>query len=99
MRYNPDDYPHPGESLLLELEEIGLSQKAFAHYIHENADLIGEICTGKAPMTPLIAIKISRALGGPPRKWLELQTNHDLARVDERDYSHIRQLGSDPEED
>lgn len=99
MQYNPEDYPHPGEVLLLELEEIGLSQKAFAHFIQEDADLISDICSQKTAMTAVVALKTARALGSSPRKWLELQMNYDLVNTDKSLYENIRQLGSEPGED
>ncbi len=93
-KYNPDDYPHPGEVLLTELEEIGISQRAFAHFISYNKDDLVSVCAGSLNVSPTLACKLGRALGTPPRKWLELQMHHDLARVDTREYEDIRQLGA-----
>lgn len=95
--YNPQEHPHPGKVLLTELEEIGLSQTTFAKYIDVSSDLVGRVCSGNAPITAALACKISRALGGSPRKWLELQMNHDLVRVEKSEYEFIRTLGSDTE--
>lgn len=92
-QYNPNDYPHPGEVLLKELEEIGFSQRGFARYIDVPPEDIEALCSKRASMTALLAIKISRALGGGPRKWVELQMSYDLVRVDSSLYEHIRPLG------
>lgn len=92
--YNKDDYPHPGSVLLTELEKIGLSQRAFAHFIGVKTEEVTDLCSCKVEMTARMALKISRALGTPPRQWMELQTNHSLVNVDKREYEDIRQLGA-----
>ena len=91
--YNPADHPHPGEVLLAELEEIGFSQAGFARYIEVASDALEAVCSKRQPMTALLALKIARALGGSPRRWLELQMNHDLVRVSAEQYENIRPLG------
>ena len=96
--YDPKDYPHPGKVLLSELEEIGLSQGTLAKYISVSPDLIEGVVAGKKSMTALLACKLSAALGGGPRKWMELQVNHDLTRVPASEYETIRQLGGKVEE-
>ncbi len=91
--YDPKDFPHPGKVLSTELEEIGLSAGTLARYISAAPDLVTGVLSEKLPMTPTLACKISAALGGGPRKWMELQMNHDLARVDKSEYSGIARLG------
>jgi len=91
--YDPVDYPHPGQELLTELESIGLSMRAFAHYIGEKAEVVSELCAGNIPMTALLACKVSRALGGGPMKWMQMQVNYDLVRVDTVLYDSIKTLG------
>ena len=97
MQYDPKDYPHPGAALMEELKEIGLSQRAFAHFLGVKDDEIYDLCRGASDMTASLALKISRALGGSPRKWLEMQMNYSLVNVPKEEYEGIRQLGSDPE--
>ena len=91
--YDPKDFPHPGKVLSAELEEIGLSVGTLAKYISAPVDLVSGVLGEKLAMTPILACKISAALGGGPRKWLELQMNHDLARVEKSEYSSIARLG------
>ena len=99
MEHKAEDHPHPGSVLLKELEEIGLSQGTLARYIGAKADDITTLCAGTAPMTPVLAWKISRALGGSPRKWLELQLNYDLVRVNASEYENIAELGGGADDD
>lgn len=93
--FNPEDHPHPGEMLLAELEELGLSQRALAHYIGVRPEMLSEICSKKTGMNATIACKLSRALGGSPRKWLEAQMNYDLLQVEKSEYESIKTLGAD----
>ncbi len=97
--YNPEEFPHPGEVLAKELEEIGLSQPGFARYLGVPAAEIEGVCAQSRAMDARLACKISRALGSSPRRWMELQINHDLVRVDKSEYESIRELGSDPSVD
>ena len=94
--YNPEEFPHPGEVLSKELEEIGLSVAGFARYLGVSSTELEAVCAQSRNMDARLACKIARALGSSPRRWMELQISHDLVRVDKSEYETIRELGSDP---
>jgi addiction module HigA family antidote len=72
---------HPGEILLEEfLNPLGLSQVAFAVHIGVPVQRVNEIVRGKRGITPETAWLFAEALGTSPEFWLNLQSNHDLAR-------------------
>ena len=72
---------HPGEILLEEfLKPMGISQVAFARHVGVSLQRINEIVNGKRGITPDTAWRFSQALGTTPEFWMNLQTNHDLAR-------------------
>lgn len=72
---------HPGEVLLEEfLTPLGLTQVAFAGHIGVPVQRVNEIVRGKRGITPETAWLFGQALGTSPEFWLNLQTNHDLAR-------------------
>jgi addiction module HigA family antidote len=72
---------HPGEILLEEfLNPLGLSQVAFAAHIGVPVQRVNEIVRGKRGITPETAWLFAEALGTSPEFWLNLQSNHDLAR-------------------
>jgi addiction module HigA family antidote len=73
---------HPGEVLQDELEEIGLTQSALAKHIGVLPKTINEICRNKRGISAEMAMKLSRAFGGSPQFWLNLQTNWELSRID-----------------
>ncbi len=81
---------HPGEVLRDELEETGLTQSALATHIGVLPKTINEICRGKRGISTQTAMKFSKALGGSPRFWLNLQNNWELSRLNETSFQNIR---------
>lgn len=68
---------HPGEVLLAELAERGMTQKAFAEQIGMRSSHLNELIRGKRPITKAIADKFDTALGIDSIFWLNLQTQYD----------------------
>lgn len=72
---------HPGEILLEEyLHPLGFTQVQFARHIGVPTQRINEIVNGKRGITPETAWLFSQALDTTPEFWMNLQTQHDLAR-------------------
>ena len=71
---------HPGKILKEEfLDELGISQVAFASHIEVPVQRINEIVRGKRGITSETAWLLAQALDTTPEFWLNLQTNYDLA--------------------
>ena len=81
---------HAGEVLKDELEEIGLTQTALAKHIGVLPKTINEICRGKRGISAEMAMKLSKALGGSPQFWLNLQNNWELSHLEETDFKDIK---------
>ena len=86
---------HPGEVLQDELEEIGLTQSALAKHIGVLPKTINEICRNKRGISAEMAMKLSRAFGGSPQFWLNLQTNWELSRIDEAALEKIKPIAAE----
>jgi addiction module HigA family antidote len=69
---------HPGEFLRETLDEIGLTQSAFADAIGVSAMRVSHLLKGDRPVTAELALRLGRALGQTPQYWLNLQTTYDL---------------------
>jgi plasmid maintenance system antidote protein VapI len=41
-----------------------------------------------------MAMKLSKALGGGPRFWLNLQTNWEISQIDEMVYEDIKHIAA-----
>lgn len=69
---------HPGEFLAEILEELGLSQAAFARAIDISPMRISHIVKGARPVTAELALLFGRAFDQSPQYWMNLQTDYDL---------------------
>ncbi len=85
---------HPGEVLLDELEELNLSVEQLAAHIGETVDTINKICQSQLRFNAELAMKLSKALGGSPQFWLNLQNNWELSQVKESSYKNIKPVAA-----
>jgi addiction module HigA family antidote len=85
---------HPGEVLKDELEEIELTQSALAKHIGVLPKTINEICRGKRGISAEMAMKLSKALGGSPQFWLNLQNNWKLSQLNKAVFEDIRPVAA-----
>jgi len=85
---------HPGEVLKDELDEINLNQSELAKHIGVLPKTINEICRGKRGISAEMAMKLSKALGGNPQFWLNLQNNWEISQIDETVYQNIRHVAA-----
>ncbi|MCY3881698.1 MAG: HigA family addiction module antidote protein [Dehalococcoidia bacterium] len=83
---------HPGEVLRGELEELGLSQAAFARHIDVPPNRISQIVAGKRAISGDTALRLGHWFGMEPEFWMNLQTQFDLAEADEESGQAVRQL-------
>jgi addiction module HigA family antidote len=71
---------HPGKILKEEfLDELGISQVAFAAHIKVPVQRINEIVRGKRGITSETAWLLAQALDTTPEFWINLQSTYDLA--------------------
>jgi addiction module HigA family antidote len=85
---------HPGAVLQDELEEVGLTQSALARHIGVLPKTINEICRGKRGISAEMAMKLSKALGGSPQFWLNLQNNWELSQLNETSFQRIKPIAA-----
>ena len=69
---------HPGEVLRETLDEVGLTQAAFASALGISPMRVSYLLKGDRPVTAELALRLGRALGQTPQYWLNLQTAYDL---------------------
>lgn len=72
---------HPGEYLAEILEELDLSQAAFARTIGVSPMRISHIVNGQRPVTAEFALLFGKAFEQSPEYWLNLQSAYDLKTV------------------
>jgi addiction module HigA family antidote len=79
--------PHPGELLKDNVDELGLSVAEAAKGLGVTRQQLYNVINGKSAITPEMAVRIEKALGGTADLWLRMQVNYDLAQVRQRDRS------------
>jgi len=88
---------HPGEFLKETLDELGLTQAAFADALGVSPMRVSHLLRGDRPVTAEMALRLGRALGQTPQYWLNLQTTYDLkiAQADMKDsLANVRALAA-----
>ena len=74
---------HPGEILREEfMVPLGLSANALATALRVPATRIGEIIKESRAVTADTALRLGRYFGTTPQFWLNLQSAHDLSKVE-----------------
>lgn len=85
------NHPRPGDIIQESLDELNVSLREFARAM-EIAPSTG-LLTGKAALTPEMAIKLSVVIGSSPQMWLNLQNAWSLAEAEKTvDVSRLRRL-------
>ena len=85
---------HPGEVLRDEIEEVGLTQSALAKHIGVLPKTINEICRGKRGISAEMGMRLSKALGGSPQFWLNLQNNWELSQLKDTSFKGIKPVAA-----
>lgn len=84
--YNP---PHPGEIIKeLCLDPLGLSVTRTAQVLGISRKALSAIVTGRAGVSPEMAIRLSLAFSTSAESWLALQAQYDLW-IAEQGIGHI----------
>ncbi len=74
--HNP---PHPGEVLReLCIEPLNLSITEIAEALGVSHELLSSILSGRASISPEMAIRLSKAFGTSAESWLNQQMQYDL---------------------
>lgn len=83
---------HPGVILIQEfLVPLGVTQVELAEHMGVSVQRVNELARGKRGVTSDTAWLLAGALGTTPEFWVQLQSQHDLAKS--RPVRTIRRLG------
>jgi addiction module HigA family antidote len=69
---------HPGEFLREILDDMALTQTAFAEAIGVSPMRVSHVLKCQRPVTAELALRLGLALRQTPQYWLNLQTAYDL---------------------
>jgi antitoxin HigA-1 len=83
---------HPGVFLKEILDELGISQNAFAQAIGVSPMRISHVVNGTRPITAELALLFGKAFNQTPSYWMNLQTSYDLKRAEKELVQKMRQV-------
>src|SRR5277367_5934482 len=73
---------HPGRSIRNAcLEPLGLSITEGAEILGVTRQALNNVVNGKSGISPVMAIRLSKAFGSTPETWLRMQLAYDLAQA------------------
>ncbi len=73
--------PHPGLGLRDDLDELGLSVASAAAGLGITRQQLYNVLNGKSGVTPDMALRLEKGIGGEAESWLALQAAYDLAQA------------------
>jgi antitoxin HigA-1 len=73
--------PHPGAGLKEDIEALGLSVAEAATGLGVTRQQLYRIIRGQSGISPEMALRLEKAIGGTADGWLRMQVNHDLAQA------------------
>ncbi len=74
------NHPRPGDIIQESLDELNVSLREFARAMEIAPSTASRLLTGKAALTPEMAIKLSVVIGSSPQMWLNLQNALESGR-------------------
>ena len=89
--------PHPGRLIVeVYLAELNISARQLAHALDVSPSTLTRVINGASGISAEMALRLSRALGGSPGSWLNMQNDHDLWVAAQRaDLGRVTSLRSD----
>lgn len=75
---------HPGEHLVEELNELGMSAAALARQINMPPNRVTAILNGQRAVTGDMALRLAHFFGTSPEFWLNLQKLYELRLAEKK---------------
>jgi len=89
MRRRPT---HPGRIVKTNLEALGLSVNAAAIAIGVTRAALGNIVAEKSAISPEMALRLGKLMGGGPDLWMKLQADVDLWDARQKIGEEVRKI-------
>src|ERR1700687_6137799 len=83
---------HPGALVRDDIEELELTVAEAAIGLGITRQQLYRVIRGESGISPEMAVRLEKALGGSAETWLRMQVNHDLARI-RRGAIDVKRLG------
>jgi addiction module HigA family antidote len=86
------DPPHPGLGIRDDIEALGLTIAEAAAGLRITRQQLYNLVNGRSGITPEMAIRLEKALGGSAAHWLRLQNAYEIARIRGREELDLLKL-------
>lgn len=87
------NHPHPGELLREDvLVPLGIEVTEAAQRLGLARTTLSRIINGKSGISPDLTIRLERAGVSTARFWMNLQSNYELSKAEERGQPQVRPL-------
>lgn len=87
------NHPHPGEMLREDvLVPLGIEVTDAAQRLGLARTTLSRIINGKSGISPDLALRLERAGVSTARFWMNLQSNYELSKAQERGQPHVQPL-------
>lgn len=98
VRRRPSRAPaHPGEVLREDvLPAMGVSVSAAARELRVSRQTLHAILSGKASITPEMAVRLGKFCGNGPGLWLRMQQARDLWAAEQRLADEVKRIPTRP---
>jgi addiction module HigA family antidote len=84
--------PHPGEGIRDLIEEAEMTVTEAARKLGVTRQALNNLVTGRAGVSPEMAIRLEKVFGGTAEQWLRVQTAYELAQAREHEAEITRNL-------
>ena len=72
---------HPGRLIKADLDELGLTVSEAATGLGVTRQQLYRVINGVSAISPDMALRLEKAIGGSADSWLRMQMNYDLAQA------------------
>jgi antitoxin HigA-1 len=76
--------PHPGRGLKDDIEALGLTVAEAADALGVTRQQLYNVINGRSGITPEMALRLEKGVGGTADAWLGMQAAYDLAQLRRR---------------
>jgi addiction module HigA family antidote len=73
--------PHPGRGLRDDIDALGLTVAEAAEALGITRQQLYNVISGKSSITPEMALRLEKGLGGTAAAWLGMQAAYDIAQL------------------
>jgi len=73
--------PHPGGLIKDEIDELGISVAKAAIGLGVTRQQLYRVINGQSAITPDMALRLEKAIGGDAGLWVRMQASYDLAQA------------------